>query len=132
MLASSSAPIVASQIFMQLVASMSRVEGSFRVTKAARLQVKKYNNLKLKILVIVSVLCFATNLSTIAAAGAVRRRHSPDGGIQWLHMKHWMCSIGRCALHHTNRFALQSKLPAIQLHFSSSSILLLVTTHNRS
>ena len=32
----------------------------------------------------VSVLCIATNSSTMVAAGAMRRRHSPNGSIQWL------------------------------------------------
>ena len=29
----------------------------------------------------------------MVAAGAIRRRHLPDGGIQWLPVKPWMCSI---------------------------------------
>ena len=33
----------------------------------------------------------------MAAAGAILRRHSPDSGIQWLPVKPWTCSIGRCA-----------------------------------
>ncbi len=37
---------------------------------------------------------FYSKLSTMAATGAIRRRHSPDGGIQWLRVKPWMCSIG--------------------------------------
>jgi hypothetical protein len=53
----------------------------------------------------------------MAAAGAIRRRHSPDGGIQWLRMKPWMCSIGRCASRRTAASAWQSKSPAIRLHF---------------
>ena len=62
---------------------------------------------------------FSTNPSTMAAAGAIWHRHSPDanGGIQWLQVKPWMCSIGRCALGHTATSAWQSKLPAICLHF---------------
>ena len=35
----------------------------------------------------------------MAAVGAIWRRHSPDGGIQWLRVKPWMCSIGRRASH---------------------------------
>jgi hypothetical protein len=33
----------------------------------------------------------------MAAAETIRRRHSPDDGIQWLQVKLWMCSIGQCA-----------------------------------
>jgi hypothetical protein len=33
----------------------------------------------------------------MAAAGAIWRRHLPDGGIQWLPVKPWTCSIGLCA-----------------------------------
>ena len=38
----------------------------------------------------------STNLLTVAAAGAILLRHSPDanGGIQWLQVKPGMCSIG--------------------------------------
>jgi hypothetical protein len=50
---------------------------------------------------------FYSNSLTMAAAGAIRRRHLPDGGIQWLRMKPWMCSIGRCASHHTAASAWQ-------------------------
>jgi hypothetical protein len=39
----------------------------------------------------------STNVSTMVAARAIRRRHSPDGGIQWLRMKPWTFFIGRCA-----------------------------------
>ena len=35
---------------------------------------------------------------TMAATGAIRHRHSTTGNIQWLKVKPWMCSIGRCAL----------------------------------
>jgi hypothetical protein len=60
----------------------------------------------------------STNLSTMAAAGAIRRGHSLDGGIQWLQMKPQMPSIGRCALRRITPEAWPSKLPAICLYFS--------------
>jgi len=41
------------------------------------------------------------NLLTMVAAGAIRRSHLPDGGIQWRPVKPWTCSIGRCAPHRT-------------------------------
>jgi hypothetical protein len=33
--------------------------------------------------------------STMAAAGAIQRRHLLDGGIKWLLVKPRMCSIGQ-------------------------------------
>jgi len=63
----------------------------------------------------------------MVAAGAIRRRHSPDGGIQWLQVKPGMCSIGRCAPHRTAASAWQSKSPAICLHFFVVADLLLPT-----
>ena len=41
-----------------------------------------------------------------------------NGGIQWLQVKHRICSIGRGTPHCTAAPAWQSKLPAICLHFS--------------
>ena len=58
------------------------------------------------------------NSLTTVAAGVIQHRHSldgiSDGGIRWLLMKPWMCSIGQCALH---RIAASTwlKLPAIYL-----------------
>ena len=52
-----------------------------------------------------SILCFATNLSTMAAAGAMWCRHLHDGDIQWLLVKLWMCFIGQCAPHRTDASA---------------------------
>jgi len=54
---------------------------------------------------------------TMAAAGAIQRRHLLDGGIQWLPVKPWTCSIGRYAPRHTAASPWQSKSPAIRLHF---------------
>jgi len=59
----------------------------------------------------------STNSLTMAAAGAIWRKHFPNGGIQWLSVKPWTCSIGWCAPHHTTALPWQSKLPAIHLHF---------------
>jgi hypothetical protein len=39
-------------------------------------------------------LCFLLKSSTKAAAAAMHCEHSPNGGIQWLLEKPWMCSIG--------------------------------------
>jgi hypothetical protein len=39
----------------------------------------------------------------MAAVGAIWCRHLPDGGIQWLLVKHGMCSIRRCAPHELYR-----------------------------
>ena len=61
---------------------------------------------------------FHSKSSTMVTAGAIRRRHLPDGGIQWLQVKHWMCSIERCAPHRTATSAWSSKRPAISLYFS--------------
>ena len=36
---------------------------------------------------------------TMTAAGAILRRNSTHGGIQWLQVKHRMCFIRQCALH---------------------------------
>ncbi len=50
------------------------------------------------------------NWLTMAAAGVIRRRHLPDGGIQWLPVKPWTCYIGRCHPRHTAASAWQSWL----------------------
>jgi hypothetical protein len=60
---------------------------------------------------------FYSNSLTMAAAGAIRRRHSPNGGIQWLRVKPWMCFIRRYAPRHTTELPWQSKLLSIHLHF---------------
>ena len=60
-----------------------------------------------------------SNSSTIAAIGAIRRMHSPNGGIQWLWVKPWMCSIGRCTPRHTTALPWPSTLLSICLHFLS-------------
>ena len=39
----------------------------------------------------------------------MRCEHSPDGGIQWLQVKPWMCFMGKCAPHHTAATAWSSK-----------------------
>ena len=60
---------------------------------------------------------FSTNSSTMAAAGAIRRRHSPDGSIQWLassealDVLHWAM---RPVLHRRIRMVIKiaSNLPA--------------------
>ena len=62
---------------------------------------------------------FYSNPSTIAAVGAIQRRHSPDGGIQWLRVKPWMCSIRQCAPHCTAASPWPPKSSSICLHFLS-------------
>jgi hypothetical protein len=66
---------------------------------------------------------------TMAAARAIRRRHSTNGGIQWLRVKPQMCSIGQYTQHFIAASAWQSKLPAICLHFSLSPIICLHITY---
>ncbi len=73
-------------------------------------------------------LCLQPKLMTLAAAGAMRCRHSPNGCIQWLLVKPGMCSIGRCAPHCTAPSAWWSKLPATSQHFLSLLIFYLHTT----
>ena len=64
----------------------------------------------------------------MAAAGAIRRRHSPDGSIQWLPVKPRMCSIGWCTPHCTTASAWPSKRPAISLNCLPLSIICLHIT----
>ncbi len=64
---------------------------------------------------------------TSAAAGPMRCRHLPNGGIQWLLVKPGMCSIRQCILHHTTASAWPSKLPAICL-----IVFDFIVGHNRS
>jgi hypothetical protein len=52
----------------------------------------------------------------------------PDGSIQKLLGKPWICSIGQCALRYTAASAWQSKLPAISLQFLLPLMSLLATT----
>ena len=42
----------------------------------------------------------------MVTATEIRRRHPPDGDIQWLRVKPWMCSIGKCAPCHTAASAI--------------------------
>ena len=65
---------------------------------------------------------FHSNSLTMAAAGAIRRMHSTNGGIQWLQVKPWMSSIRRCAPRRTAASPWQSKLPAIRLQLLLPSI----------
>jgi hypothetical protein len=70
---------------------------------------------------------------TMAAAGAMGHRHSTNGGIQWLQVKPWMCSIGQCALHCIATSAWQSNLPAISmLDLGNSSKKVVERSHNIS
>ena len=71
---------------------------------------------------VVLVCCvFYSKSLTMAAVGvgAIRLRHLPDSGIQWLRVKPWMCSIGRCAPCCTAASPWPSKLLLICLHFLS-------------
>jgi hypothetical protein len=45
------------------------------------------------------------------------RENSPDGGIQWLLVKPWTSSIGRCTQYHTGAPPRQSNWPAKWVHF---------------
>ncbi len=74
------------------------------------------------VLLVFSVFDSSFLIMAAVAVGVIRRRHSTDGGIQWLRVKPWMCSIGRCAPRRTAALPWQSKLPSICLHFLLSSI----------
>ncbi len=71
---------------------------------------------------------FFSKSSTMAATGAIRRGHLPNDSIQWLCMKPWVHSIGRCTPRCTTVSAWPSILPTICLHFWLSAISLLATT----
>ncbi len=75
----------------------------------------------------VSDFCLQPKSMTLAAAGAMRCRQPPDGGIQWLQVKPGMCSIGQCIPHCTTASAWPLKLPAICLYFLLLSFSLLAT-----
>ena len=118
------APIMLSHILTQLVASMSWVEGPFWGTKFSQI-----TTVIAKSSVLLVFYLFSKNSSTMPAVGAIRSKHSTDGGIQWLSVKPRMCSIGRCAPLCTAAPARQSKLPAIHMIFLYLSIRCL---HNTS
>ena len=125
MLASSSAPIMTSHIFMQRVTFMSQVEGPFLVPKVARNLALIYCKLASEKKGFLLVFCVLQRIR-----GPWRppgRRHSPSGGIQWLLVKLGMCSIGRCTPNCTAA-SRSSKWPVICLHFLSSLISFLATT----
>jgi hypothetical protein len=61
---------------------------------------------------------FHSKSLTMAAARAIRRGHSPNGGILLLCIKPRMCSMGRCATHCIALADWQAKLSLIYLHFS--------------
>jgi len=52
----------------------------------------------------------------LAAAGVIRSKYSPDGGVQWLPVKPWSCCIGRCRLYCTITPPWLSKWPAMEVH----------------
>ena len=60
----------------------------------------------------------------MAAAGAIRRRHLTDAGIQWLQVKPWICSIGRRAPR------CIAALPVIRLHFYTKASAQLMASFN--
>ena len=49
-------------------------------------------------------------------AGAIRLEYSPDDGIQWLWVKPWTPSIGRCACYCTGTSVWPSKWVALEVH----------------
>jgi hypothetical protein len=60
----------------------------------------------------------------MVAAGAIRHRHLPNDGIQWLQVKPWMCLIGQCTPRCTAASTWSLKQPVISLYFLQSSNLL--------
>ena len=54
-------------------------------------------------------------------AGAIRCEWSPNGDIQWLRVKPWSCSIGRCAPNCNGASAWSLKLPANLVYYFSLS-----------
>jgi hypothetical protein len=99
---------------------MSLVEGLFWGMKFSLITSARNVLLLLSTSCVLLVCCVvSTNLLTMAAAGAIWCRHLPNGGIQCLPVKPWMCFIGRCAPRRTAASPWQSKLPAICLHLCS-------------
>ena len=54
----------------------------------------------------------------LAAARAMRSEYLPNGGIQWLPVKPWLCFIGRCAPYGTDALPWQSKWPATEVEIA--------------
>ena len=54
--------------------------------------------------------------TTLLSAGAIRCEYLPDGGVQWLWVKPWTPSIGRCNRHCTGASAWPSKQVASEVH----------------
>ncbi len=46
-----------------------------------------------------------------------RSKYSPDGGVQWLLVKHWTSSIGQCMQYCTGAPPRPSKWPAKWVYF---------------
>jgi hypothetical protein len=100
MLASSSAPIVASDIFYAACHIDELSRGSISGPESYSVMSKKSIIITSKKFCFVSVFVFHSKLLPMATARAIGLRHLPDGGIQWLLVKPGMCSIGQCALLH--------------------------------
>ncbi len=100
------------QFLTKLVALMSWVEGPLQVLTFCSFFASVYRKLASKKLCFVSVILFHSKLMTLAAAGAIRRRHLPDDAIQLLLLKPWMWFIGWCTPYHTATSAWPPKLPA--------------------
>jgi hypothetical protein len=67
---------------------------------------------------------------TLAATGAIQSQLSPNGGVQWLLVKPWLCCIRRCRMYHFNASARPFKWPATEVHlFVATSFF---GWHNRS
>ncbi len=63
----------------------------------------------------------AVLIVTLAAAGAIRSEQSPDGGVQWLLLKPWNSSTGRCVQYCTIAPPWLSKQPAMEVHLFAAA-----------
>ena len=87
---------------------MSWVEGPFRAFWMLALESDFHN---------ATTRFFKPKSMTMASARVIRGECSPNGGLQWLPMKPWMCSIGRCTRHCIAWSAWPSKWLAKEVHF---------------
>ena len=94
---------------VQLVALMSWVEGPFCAFWMLALE-SDFTMPQLDFL--------RQKLMTMESAGAIHGKFLPDGGVQWLRMKLWTCSIGRCMPYRTGTSSWPSKRPSNLVFFS--------------
>jgi hypothetical protein len=61
--------------------------------------------------------------ATPLSPGMIRRKYSPDGGVQWLLVKPWTPFIGQCMRHCTSASSRPSKRVSTVVYCFASSIL---------